>query len=65
MNCKIFYLLDEDDDDIATLIDPTLIEEDFLSDDDSVDFDTMMELPPNVQNDGTEENISHHHAGIH
>ena len=41
-----------------------MIEEDFLSDDDSVDFDTMMELPPNGQTDRTEENLSRPHEGM-
>ena len=56
-------ITDEDEDYDATLIDPTLVEEDFLSDDDSVDFDAMVDIPTNRADNGHEAYLSPTHAG--
>ena len=41
----------------------TLVEEDFLSDDDSVDFDAMIDIPPNRADNEHEAYLSPTHAG--
>ena len=64
LECTTFLLItDEDEDYDATLIDPTLVEEDFLSDDDSVDFDAMVDIPTNRADNGHEAYLSPTHAG--
>ena len=40
-----------------------MVEEDFLSDDDSVDFDVMVDIPPNRADNGHEAYLSPTHAG--
>ena len=44
-------------------MDPTLVEEDFLSDDDGVDFDNMINLPPNLPDNENSDSLSPTHSG--
>ena len=61
----LFYILDEDDDDDGTLIDPTLMNEEFLSDDDDVDFNEMMAYPSHPRASGRENGNECNQGGKH